>query len=126
MTRLIDFAQGVMRDRRFALAMSATLALLACTLIPCQNAYASIADDINGWLCGILRDCCNWIFGAQVDVLKSIGYSGVLGADFEHMLGAAGGVSMYDICLLYTSASKALDEARSPDRDIELSEVRSK
>ena len=41
MTRLIDFAQGVMRDRRFALAMSATLALLACTLIPCQNVHAS-------------------------------------------------------------------------------------
>lgn len=97
MTRLIDFAQRVVRDRRFALAMSATLALLVCTLIPCQSAYASIADDINEWLCGILRDCCNWIFGAQVDVLKSIGYSGVLGADFEHMLGAAGGVSMYDI-----------------------------
>lgn len=88
---------GRMEGRRFALAFWATIAFLALTLIPCQSAYASIADDINAWLCGILRDCCNWIFAAQVDVLKSIGYSGILGADFDHMLGAAGSVSMADI-----------------------------
>lgn len=92
-TRLI----GIAGDRRFKLAFAATLALLAATLVPCQSAYASIADDINAWLCGILRDCCNWIFSAQVDVLKSIGYSGILGADFDSMLASAGTVSMSDI-----------------------------
>lgn len=85
------------KGRRFALVFFATLTLLAITLIPYQSAYASIADDINSWLCGILRDCCNWIFGAQVDVLKSIGYSGILGADFDHMIGTSGSVSMADI-----------------------------
>lgn len=93
MTKLI----GIASDRRFKLAFAATLALLAATLVPCQSAYASIADDINAWLCGILRDCCNWIFSAQVDVLKSIGYSGILGADFDGMLATAGTVSMADI-----------------------------
>lgn len=97
MSRVKSIAKGLSADRRFAIAAIATLILLAATLIPCQSAYASIADDINGWLCGILRDCCNWIFGAQVDVMKSIGYSGILGADFEHMLGASGSVSMNDI-----------------------------
>ncbi len=97
MSRVKSIAKGLSADRRFAIAAIATLILLAATLIPCQSAYASIADDINGWLCGILRDCCNWIFGVQVDVMKSIGYSGILGADFEHMLGASGSVSMNDI-----------------------------
>ena len=97
MSGFICRVAGTAADRRFALAFCATLALLAITLIPCQSAYASIADDINAWLCGILRDCCNWIFGAQVDVLKSIGYSGILGADFDHMLGTSGSVSMADI-----------------------------
>ena len=97
MSRIESIARGLAGDRRFVCASIATFALLALTLIPCQSAYASIADDINGWLCGILRDCCNWIFGAQVDVLKSIGYSGILGADFEHMLGTSGSVSMNDI-----------------------------
>lgn len=91
------FAKGVASDRRFLAAAIATFALLALTLVPCQSAYASIADDINAWLCGLLRDCCNWIFGAQVDVLKSIGYSGILGADFEGMLATSGTVSMNDI-----------------------------
>ncbi len=97
MSAAICRAVGTAAGRRFALALFATLALLAVTLIPCQSAYASIADDINAWLCGILRDCCNWIFGAQVDVLKSIGYSGILGADFDHMLATSGSVSMSDI-----------------------------
>lgn len=97
MSGFICRVAGTAAGRRFALAFCATLALLAITLIPCQSAYASIADDINAWLCGILRDCCNWIFGAQVDVLKSIGYSGILGADFDHMLGTSGSVSMADI-----------------------------
>lgn len=35
--------------------------------------------------------------GPQVDVLKSIGYSGILGADFQNMLTTSGTVSMYDI-----------------------------
>lgn len=97
MSAALTFTKGVASDRRFKVAMSATFAFLLLTLVPCQSAYAAIADDINNWLCGILRDCCNWIFSAQVDVLKSIGYSGILGAGFENMLGTAGSVSMYDI-----------------------------
>ena len=87
----------VASDRRFLAAAVAAFAFLALTLVPCQSAYASIADDINAWLCGLLRDCCNWIFGAQVDVLKSIGYSGILGADFEGMLATSGTISTNDI-----------------------------
>ena len=87
----------VASDRRFLAAAVAAFAFLALTLVPCQSASASIADDINAWLCGLLRDCCNWIFGAQVDVLKSIGYSGILGADFEGMLATSGTISTNDI-----------------------------
>ncbi len=83
--------------RRFALVAFATFLLLAALTIPSGFAYASIADDINEWLCGILRDVCNWIFSAQMDVLKSIGYDGILGSGFESMLGTAGSVTMYDI-----------------------------
>ena len=97
MSGVVAALRSVTRDRRFAVAFLGTVALLALTLVPCQSAYASIADDINAWLCGILRDVCNWVFSAQVDVLKSIGYSGILGADFEHMLGTSGTVSMNDI-----------------------------
>lgn len=97
MSGAVAALRSVMRDRRFAVALIGTVLLLALTLVPCQSAYASIADDINAWLCGILRDVCNWVFSAQVDVLKSIGYSGILGADFEHMLETSGTVSMNDV-----------------------------
>lgn len=83
--------------RRFALVALATFLLMAALTIPSGFAYASIADDINEWLCGILRDVCNWVFSAQMDVLKSIGYDGILGSGFESMLGTAGSVTMYDI-----------------------------
>lgn len=97
MIAALTLAKRVASDRRFLASAIAAFALLALTLVPCQSAYASIADDINAWLCGLLRDCCNWIFGAQVDVLKSIGYSGILGADFEGMLATSGTISMNDI-----------------------------
>lgn len=87
----------IVTDKRFAIAGLATFALLFAILVPAQPAYADIAGDINKWLCGVLRDVCNWIFRAQVDVLKSIGYSGILGADFQNMLTTSGTVSMYDI-----------------------------
>lgn len=45
-------------------------------------------------MCGVLRDCANWIFGAQAKVLASIGVDGVLSAPFETMLGSA---SLYGI-----------------------------
>ena len=54
----------VVCDRRFAIAGLAAFALLSALLVPAQPAYADIAGDINGWLCGTLRDVCNWIFGA--------------------------------------------------------------
>ena len=81
---------------RFALVVIGAFLLFATLLVPAP-AYASIADDINSWLCGMLRDFCNWIFAGQVDVLRSIGVDGILGADFTSMLGAAGDVSLYDI-----------------------------
>lgn len=82
---------------KFARAFA--IAMLACAVALClpEPALASIADDVNSWLCGVLRDTCNWIFNSQVGVLKSIGADGVLSADFTQMLGSAGSVTMYDI-----------------------------
>ena len=76
----------------FAVAFSATVAACALALALPQPAFAGIAEDINAWLCGILRDTCNWIFAGQTDMLD-----GVLAADFEQMLGGAGDVTMYDL-----------------------------
>lgn len=84
-------------DRRFVQGFAVTFLLLAVALIPAQPAWASIADDINAWLCGVLRDWCNWIFAAQTDVMRSLGADGVLSAPFETMLQSAGSISMYDI-----------------------------
>lgn len=89
-------ALALARDRRFALAFIATSVVLTMFLIP-EPAFASIADDVNSWLCGVLRDTCNWIFNSQVDVLKSIGTDGVLSASFDQMLGSAGTVTMRDV-----------------------------
>ena len=85
------------RRRGFALAFAAmTLALCILWAAP-TVAHASIADDINKWLCGVLRDCANWIFGAQADVLSSIGVTGVLSKPFDSMLGTSGGTTLYAI-----------------------------
>lgn len=84
-------------SKPFILAFAATVTALIVLLVPTQCAWASIADDINAWLCGVLRDWCNWIFGAQTDVMKSLGANGVLSAPFETMLTSAGDISMYDI-----------------------------
>ena len=84
-------------QKGFAYAFAA--ALLACTVlfgIP-EFANADIADDINEWLCGLLRDTCNWIFASQVDMLRGIGATGVLSASFDQMLGSAGGFTMHDL-----------------------------
>ena len=86
-----------MADDRFAIAFAVVASMLALALSAPQPAFASIADDINAWLCGVLRDTCNWIFNSQVNVLKSIGTDGVLSASFDQMLGGAGGVTMYDV-----------------------------
>ncbi|MCH3943934.1 MAG: hypothetical protein LKE37_09905 [Atopobiaceae bacterium] len=88
---------GARGRRGLAAAFAATLALLAATLLAPTPAYASIEDDVNGWMCGVLRDCANWIFGAQAKVLASIGVDGVLSAPFETMLGSAGSASLYGI-----------------------------
>ena len=89
-------ALAIARDRRFALAFAATFIALTALLLP-EPAFASIADDVNAWLCGLLRDTCNWIFNSQVGMLKSIGTDGVLSADFTQMLGSSGTVTMYDV-----------------------------
>jgi len=93
---MAGIVRGIFGDRHFALAFAATLAACAALLAP-GVAWADIAGDINKWLCGILRDTCNWIFNSQVGVLKGIGTEGVLSADFTQMLGSAGSVTMYDI-----------------------------
>lgn len=90
-------ARKVIADRRFVTAFAVTFILLSVLLIPAQPAYADIAGDINDWLAGMLRDASNWMFSKQVDVLKGIGYDGILGADFDSMLTTSGNVSMYDI-----------------------------
>ena len=89
--------KNTITDPRFAYAFAGTL-LFATVLFGMPDfAFAAIADDINDWLCGLLRDTCNWIFNSQVDMLKSIGTDGVLSANFTQMLGSAGSVTMYDI-----------------------------
>lgn len=87
----------VIADRKFVAAFAFTFILLSVLFIPAQPAYADIAGDINDWLAGMLRDASNWMFSKQVDVLKGIGYDGILGADFDSMLTTSGNVSMYDI-----------------------------
>ena len=58
------------RRRAFAISAAAAFALCALLLVPAQPAYADIAGDVNDWLCGLLRDCCNWMFKAQTGVLR--------------------------------------------------------
>ena len=84
-------------NRRFRLAFATTFLMLVVLFLPAAPAYASIADDVNAWLAGLLRDACNWMFTNQVAVLSSIGYDGIIGADFSQMLTTAGDMSMYDI-----------------------------
>ena len=89
--------RATLAQRRFLLSLAGSALFCAAMLWLPQPAHADIADTVNSWLCGMLRDFCNWIFGAQVDVLRSIGAEGVLSASFETMLGGSGTVSMYDI-----------------------------
>lgn len=84
-------------DERFALAAGLAALATALFLLCPEPAYASIADDVNSWLCGVLRDTCNWIFNGQVNVLKGIGADGVLSASFDQIIGGAGSVTMYDV-----------------------------
>ena len=83
------------KDTRFVLAFAGTFLILSSLMLFPDFAFASIADDINKWLCGVLRDCCNWIFANQINMLKSIGYDGILAAGFDSMLGTAGNTTMY-------------------------------
>ena len=85
------------KDRRFVLAFAGTFLILSSLMLFPDFAFASIADDINKWLCGVLRDCCNWIFANQINMLKSIGYDGILAAGFDSMLGTAGITTMYSL-----------------------------
>lgn len=85
------------KDKRFVLAFAGTFLILSSLMLFPDFAFASIADDINKWLCGVLRDCCNWIFANQINMLKSIGYDGILAAGFDSMLGTAGNTTMYSL-----------------------------
>lgn len=85
------------RKRSFALAFAFTLLICIVMFGMPHFAWASIADDINEWLCGLLRDACNWMFSKQVAMLSSIGYDGILGAGFETMIGSSGTTSMYSL-----------------------------
>ena len=83
--------------RAFAVSAATAFALCALLLVPAQPAYADIAGDVNDWLCGLLRDCCNWMFKAQTGVLGSIGANGILSADFAHMLTSSSDLTMHDV-----------------------------
>ena len=83
--------------KKAAIFAALSFAVCCAVFVPTQPAWAGIAEDINGWLCDMLRGVCNWVFAAQVDVLKSIGYDGILGAGFQNMLGTSGDVSVYDV-----------------------------
>lgn len=87
-------AQG---RRAFAISAATAFALCSLLLVPAQPAYADIAGDVNEWLCGLLRDCCNWMFKAQTGVLGSIGANGILSADFAHMLTSSSDLTMHDV-----------------------------
>lgn len=89
--------RNVVSDRRFAYGFAAAVVLLTAALALPEPAFAGIAEDINAWICGVLRDTCNWIFNSQVDMLRGIGVDGVLSADFTQMLGSAGSITMYDV-----------------------------
>ena len=88
---------ATIKDRRFVLAFAGTFLILSLLMLFPDFAFAAIADDINKWLCGVLRDCCNWIFANQINMLKSIGYDGILAAGFDSMLGTAGNTTMYSL-----------------------------
>ena len=88
--------RGARKGRALRLAAAAGLALAVALLVP-HPAFASIADDINSWMCGVLRDTCNWIFAAQARVLASIGVEGVLSKPFSSMLGTAGGTTLAEM-----------------------------
>ena len=47
--------KSLVSNRRFIVAFAATFMLLSTLFIPTQLAWGSIADDINAWLCGVLR-----------------------------------------------------------------------
>lgn len=79
------------------MAFATTFLVLSSLMLFPNFAFAAIADDINKWLCGVLRDCCNWIFSNQINMLKSIGYDGILAAGFDSMLGSAGNTTMYSV-----------------------------
>ena len=83
--------------RKILLPALAAFLLVCATLTLPQPAYATIASDINAWMCEQLRGICNWIFAGQVKVLSSIGYEGILSSGFTQMLGSSGGITMYDI-----------------------------
>ena len=89
------------RRRAFAISAAAAFALCALLLVPAQPAYADIAGDVNDWLCGLLRDCCNWMFKAQTGVLGSIGANGILSADFAHMRTSSSDLTMHDVARAY-------------------------
>ncbi|MBU5399302.1 conjugal transfer protein TrbL [Eggerthella lenta] len=84
-------------NRRAVLPFVITFVLLSSLLMFPDLAFADIAGDINKWLCGVLRDCCNWIFTNQINMLKSIGYDGILATSFDSMLGTAGTTTMYSL-----------------------------
>lgn len=84
------------KGRRFTCSFAATLAFCILLFTP-GVAWADIADTVNSWLAGILRDFCNWIFDSQIEVLSTIGVDGVLSSSFETMLGSSGGIGMYDV-----------------------------
>ncbi|MFR3054025.1 MAG: hypothetical protein ACLTM6_10170 [Eggerthella lenta] len=88
--------RATLAQRRFLLSLAGSALFCAAMLWLPQPAHADIADTVNSWLCGMLRDFCNWIFGAQVDVLRSIGAEGALRQLRDHA-GGSGTVSMYDI-----------------------------
>ena len=88
---------ATVKNRRFVLAFAGTFLILSSLMLFPDFAFAAIADDINKWLCGVLRDCCNWIFANQINMLKSIGYDGILAAGFDSMLGTAGNTTMYSL-----------------------------
>lgn len=94
---MTNVLQNTLKQKSFFVAFTITFMLLcSVTLFP-DSAFGDIADDINDWLCEILRDCCNWIFANQINMLKSIGYDGILSTNFDSMLGTAGSTTMYTL-----------------------------
>ena len=110
-------------DRRFAYGFAVAVILLTAALALPEPAFAGIAEDINAWICGVLRDTCNWIFNSQVDMLRGIGVAAVYAGEGENtdfyccfdavpVYNAILSFTFSDACLTMLTGTRLFDNAQ--------------